>query len=74
MISLKMKSRKIISLGKKSLGCRFKSSVAAVTAMETEEMNLFTAIKDAMSIAMKADDSVIVFGEDVAFGGVFRCS
>jgi len=38
------------------------------------KMNLFTAINDAMRIAMKTDDSVILFGEDVAFGGVFRCS
>lgn len=37
-------------------------------------MNLFTAINDAMSIAMETDDTAIVFGEDVAFGGVFRCS
>lgn len=23
---------------------------------------------------MKTDDTAVVFGEDVAFGGVFRCS
>jgi 2-oxoisovalerate dehydrogenase E1 component beta subunit len=37
-------------------------------------MNLFTAINNAMSIALETDESAIVFGEDVAFGGVFRCS
>ena len=37
-------------------------------------MNLFTAVNDAMRIAMRTDDSAVVFGEDVAFGGVFRCS
>lgn len=37
-------------------------------------MNLFTALNDAMRIAMETDDSAVVFGEDVAFGGVFRCS
>jgi len=37
-------------------------------------MNLFTAINDAMSIALQTDPTAIVFGEDVAFGGVFRCS
>jgi len=37
-------------------------------------MNLFTAVNDAMSIAMATDPTAIVFGEDVAFGGVFRCS
>jgi 2-oxoisovalerate dehydrogenase E1 component beta subunit len=40
----------------------------------TKKMNLFQAINDALSIALAEDDSVIVFGEDVAFGGVFRCT
>lgn len=37
-------------------------------------MNLFQAINDALSTALATDDSVLLFGEDVAFGGVFRCS
>jgi 2-oxoisovalerate dehydrogenase E1 component beta subunit len=37
-------------------------------------MNLFTAINDAMRVAMATDDTAAIFGEDVAFGGVFRCS
>ena len=41
---------------------------------ETKEMNLFTAVNDAMSIALQTDPTAVVFGEDVAFGGVFRCS
>lgn len=53
------------------LGKRTFSSAAAV---ETKKMNLFTAINDAMRIAMLSDPTAIVFGEDVAFGGVFRCS
>ena len=40
----------------------------------TTKMNMFTAINDAMDIALAADESTILFGEDVAFGGVFRCS
>lgn len=40
----------------------------------TKRMNLFQSINDALSVAMSEDDSVILFGEDVAFGGVFRCS
>ncbi len=40
----------------------------------TKRMNLFQSINDALSLAMAEDDSVILFGEDVAFGGVFRCS
>jgi 2-oxoisovalerate dehydrogenase E1 component beta subunit len=42
--------------------------------VSTKKMNLFTAINDAMRIALKTDDSAILFGEDVGFGGVFRCS
>ena len=37
-------------------------------------MNLFTAVNDAMRVAMESDPTAVVFGEDVAFGGVFRCS
>ncbi|ETN39752.1 uncharacterized protein HMPREF1541_05978 [Cyphellophora europaea CBS 101466] len=36
--------------------------------------NLHSAINTAMHHAMKADETVMLFGEDVAFGGVFRCS
>lgn len=37
-------------------------------------MNLFTAVNDAMRIALETDPRAIVFGEDVGFGGVFRCT
>ncbi|KAF8819596.1 putative pyruvate dehydrogenase E1 component, beta subunit [Cardiosporidium cionae] len=40
----------------------------------TERMNVFTAINSAMHIIMETDPTSCVFGEDVAFGGVFRCS
>lgn len=30
------------------------------------------AIRDAQSLALGSDDTACVFGEDVAFGGVFR--
>lgn len=40
----------------------------------TKRMNLFQAVNDALSIALAGDESVLLFGEDVAFGGVFRCS
>lgn len=52
------------------------SSAAAEPAFEGGEkrMNLFTAVNDAMRIAMETDDSAVVFGEDVSFGGVFRCT
>jgi hypothetical protein len=37
-------------------------------------MNLFTTINNALDTALSTDPSAIIFGEDVAFGGVFRCT
>nr|WP_283103324.1 transketolase C-terminal domain-containing protein [Shewanella aestuarii] len=38
-------------------------------------MNMLHAINEALSIAMKADERMVVFGEDVGhFGGVFRAT
>ncbi|MCJ1450031.1 hypothetical protein MMC28_000359 [Mycoblastus sanguinarius] len=37
-------------------------------------LNLFQAINSALTHALRSDDSTLIFGEDVAFGGVFRCS
>ncbi|KAK5946160.1 hypothetical protein PMZ80_000300 [Knufia obscura] len=39
-----------------------------------EWQNYTQAVCSAMHHAMKIDENVILFGEDVAFGGVFRCS
>ena len=43
-------------------------------ARGTEKMNLVGAINDALRIALETDDKAVIFGEDVAFGGVFRCT
>ena len=32
------------------------------------------ALNDAMRVAMETDEKAVIFGEDVAFGGVFRCT
>lgn len=37
-------------------------------------MNLFTALNSAMAIALETDHRACLFGEDVSFGGVFRCT
>lgn len=37
-------------------------------------MNMCQAINSALSIALKMDKTACVFGQDVAFGGVFRCT
>ncbi|KAK3603004.1 hypothetical protein CHS0354_016820 [Potamilus streckersoni] len=41
---------------------------------ETTRMNLFQSINSAMDNALEQDPTAVLFGEDVAFGGVFRCS
>ncbi|OJA16034.1 hypothetical protein AZE42_04294 [Rhizopogon vesiculosus] len=45
-----------------------------VGGRETRKMNLYQAVRDALSIALAKDDTAVVFGEDIAFGGVFRCT
>lgn len=47
---------------------------AGMEYSETKKMNYFTALNDALSIALATDETALVFGEDVAFGGVFRCT
>jgi 2-oxoisovalerate dehydrogenase E1 component beta subunit len=37
-------------------------------------MTLLGSITNAMDIALASDASTVIFGEDVAFGGVFRCT
>lgn len=35
---------------------------------------MFQAINNALDIALQTDPTACLFGEDVKFGGVFRCS
>ena len=37
-------------------------------------MNLMSTIAHTLDLALAADKTAIVFGEDVKFGGVFRCT
>jgi len=41
---------------------------------KVEKMNMFQAINNALDIALETDPNSYLFGEDVKFGGVFRCS
>ena len=45
-----------------------------VPAGETRKMNLLQAICDGIDMTMARDQESYVFGEDVAFGGVFRAT
>ena len=56
------------------LASRHFSCAAAVAGRETQSMTMFAAINDAMRVALQTDQAAVVFGEDVAFGGVFRCT
>jgi len=44
------------------------------TNSETAEQTMVQAINDALSIALASNNRSVLFGEDVGFGGVFRCS
>lgn len=44
------------------------------TSGNTNRQNLYQSINSALSTALSTDERAILFGEDVAFGGVFRCS
>ncbi|KAJ3186740.1 hypothetical protein HDU85_007560 [Gaertneriomyces sp. JEL0708] len=46
----------------------------AIQNADTKKMNLFQAVNEAMDVALASDETAVVFGEDVAFGGVFRCT
>jgi 2-oxoisovalerate dehydrogenase E1 component beta subunit len=37
-------------------------------------MNLYQAINDGLSTILEGDSKAVIFGEDVSFGGVFRCT
>ena len=41
---------------------------------ECARMNMFQAINQSMELSLANDPSTVIFGEDVAFGGVFRCT
>ncbi|KAI0782199.1 pyruvate dehydrogenase [Abortiporus biennis] len=51
-----------------------KEGAGDIAGRETRKMNMYQAVRDAMSIALMKDDTAVIFGEDVAFGGVFRCT
>lgn len=40
----------------------------------TKQLNLCSAVNEALHLALESDDTACVFGEDVAFGGVFRAT
>lgn len=51
---------------------RYESVIGPTADSEMERMTMLRAINNAMDIALATDDTACIFGEDVAFGGVFR--
>jgi 2-oxoisovalerate dehydrogenase E1 component beta subunit len=49
-------------------------SLEVRSSSKTTRLTLHEAINSALRHALSTDDSVLLFGEDIAFGGVFRCS
>lgn len=41
---------------------------------KTTRLNLYQAVNSALRTGLNVDKRVLCFGEDVAFGGVFRCT
>lgn len=50
------------------------SALELPSSTTSKSINLYQAINSALRTSLTASDNVILFGEDVAFGGVFRCS
>ena len=50
------------------------NSEAAIGSLPTQQMTMFAAINDALRVALATNPHAVLFGEDVAFGGVFRCT
>ena len=59
--------------GKRSFG-HVAENASTVFEGKTKSMNFCAAINDALHVALSSDPRAIVFGEDVSFGGVFRCT
>ena len=53
---------------------RLKDATILPVSSPTEGLNLFQTVKVALRTALRTSNKVVRSGEDVAFGGVFRCN
>ncbi|CAH9073050.1 unnamed protein product [Cuscuta epithymum] len=63
-----------LCLGSRKCRRGFASLIAEENAKSSSSVNLFSAINQALHIALETDPRAYIFGEDVGFGGVFRCT
>ena len=66
--------RNVVSSQARLAHFQYQPEEASSSLGETTKMNTFQAVNSALDIALSTDPSALLFGEDVAFGGVFRCS
>ncbi|XP_046673766.1 2-oxoisovalerate dehydrogenase subunit beta, mitochondrial isoform X1 [Homalodisca vitripennis] len=52
----------------------FSEAYSSAISGNKTKLNMYQAITSAIDNSMSTDPTAVVFGEDVAFGGVFRCS
>ncbi|KAL6777559.1 hypothetical protein ACKKBG_A14740 [Auxenochlorella protothecoides x Auxenochlorella symbiontica] len=58
----------------RGLATAVRQAEPATAGLDAKQMNLCSAVNDALHIAMDENPKTLVFGEDVSFGGVFRCT
>ncbi|ESL05485.1 2-oxoisovalerate dehydrogenase beta subunit, mitochondrial precursor [Trypanosoma rangeli SC58] len=70
----------ILPLSSSIAAARCQHAMGAASLQENDisqgavQMNYLQAINSALDQALTRDEKTVLFGEDVAFGGVFRCS
>lgn len=62
------------NLIRRAMSSHFNYHAEKVADNESTKLNMFQAINSALDTALKEDESCLIFGEDVGFGGVFRCT
>ncbi|CAG2105748.1 unnamed protein product [Medioppia subpectinata] len=69
-----MAAKKPLELSRSVQHFTFNPQTPSTKSGDTTRMNLFQAVNNALDIALTNDPTAVIFGEDVAFGGVFRCT
>ena len=69
-----LKSSSLVSYAFKPLlsQLRLPTSSLSPASYSTKQMTIHTALNDGLDLIMQQDPTALIFGEDVAFGGVFR--
>uniref|UniRef100_A0A1B6DYD4 2-oxoisovalerate dehydrogenase subunit beta, mitochondrial n=1 Tax=Clastoptera arizonana TaxID=38151 RepID=A0A1B6DYD4_9HEMI len=61
-------------IGSYKFSSTFASILNSPDIGEKAQLNMYQAIGSALDLTLENDPTAVVFGEDVGFGGVFRCS